>query len=124
MEPISRDKHTRAQNKSHIRGQAINVVLSVLLHFGLLPAFGGKAFAASETSEGTVAQPADAADSLREGPENSFRYVDGVLADSEQGDALGAAARATGLVSTPSWNSSLGYNKYVYYNAKGVAIEH
>ena len=79
---------------------------------------------AEEPAEGEEIQPlaeedpAVEEDLPVEGPENSFRYEDGVPIGQSQ------LMRSGGLTSTPTWNSSYGTNKYVYYNASGNPITH
>ena len=60
-----------------------------------------------------------------EGPEYSFRYVDGVPVDvSAASSTRRMAPRAGGLVSTPTWDKSCGSKSYVYYNASGKPVAH
>lgn len=60
-----------------------------------------------------------------EGPEYSFRYVDGVPVDSAApSSGRRMAPRANSLVSTPTWDKSCGSKGYVYLNASGKPVAH
>ncbi|MCR2041974.1 hypothetical protein DMP11_08075 [Parvibacter caecicola] len=66
-------------------------------------------------------QDADEEEGALEGPENSFRYVDGVPIDELQASTfdVGGDARAAAY---PTWDKSYGQNKYVYIDSSGKKI--
>ncbi|TJW11375.1 GH25 family lysozyme [Parvibacter caecicola] len=66
-------------------------------------------------------QDAEEEEGALEGPENSFRYVDGVPIDELQASTFDMRSDAR-AAAYPTWDKSYGQNKYVYIDSSGKKI--